>query len=187
MAYDKVVDSAALDTQLTSIADAIRAKTGGSNSLVFPDGFLQAIAAIEAGGGGGGGDGGWAIDGFTLLSGTFTPESDITSGWYKITAGRYTTAPPQVYSALYIIDGFPDGSTTAHGVAAIGSTMFMYGEYNTKGAYLKSSGSGADPNASISSASEIARAMNNELYMKIYANQCNLIAGVTYAWIFIHN
>ena len=55
MAYDKVVDSAALDTQLTSIADAIRAKTGGSDSLVFPDGFLQAIAAIEAGGGSGGG------------------------------------------------------------------------------------------------------------------------------------
>lgn len=55
MAYDKVVDSAALDTQLTSIADAIRAKTGGSHSLVFPDGFLQAIAAIEAGGGSGGG------------------------------------------------------------------------------------------------------------------------------------
>lgn len=53
MAYDKVVDSAALDTQLTSIADAIRAKTGGSDSLVFPDGFSQAIAAIEAGGGAG--------------------------------------------------------------------------------------------------------------------------------------
>ena len=55
MSLDKVVDSAALDTQLTSIADAIRAKTGGSDSLVFPDGFLQAIAAIEAGGGSGGG------------------------------------------------------------------------------------------------------------------------------------
>ena len=50
MAYDKVVDSVALDTQLTSIADAIRAKTGGTDSLVFPDGFSQAIAAIEAGG-----------------------------------------------------------------------------------------------------------------------------------------
>ena len=54
MAYDKVVDSAALDTQLTSIAAAIRAKTGGADSLVFPDGFAEAIAAIEAGGGGGG-------------------------------------------------------------------------------------------------------------------------------------
>lgn len=66
MAYDKVVDSAALDTQLTSIADAIRAKTGGSDSLVFPDGFSQAIAAIEAGGGGGN----FTTGEFTLASST---------------------------------------------------------------------------------------------------------------------
>ena len=45
----------ALTDKLTAIADAIRAKTGGSDSLVFPDGFLQAIAEIEAGGGSGGG------------------------------------------------------------------------------------------------------------------------------------
>ena len=67
MAYDKVVDSAALDTQLTSIADAIRAKTGGSDSLVFPDGFLQAIAAIEAGGGSGGAK---------IATGTVVPAND---------------------------------------------------------------------------------------------------------------
>lgn len=71
MAYDKVVDSAALDTQLTSIADAIRAKTGGSDSLVFPDGFLQAIAAIEAGGGGGGAK--IVTETFTVAEDTSTP------------------------------------------------------------------------------------------------------------------
>ena len=76
MAYDKVVDSAALDTQLTSIADAIRAKTGGSDSLVFPDGFLQAIAAIEAGGGGGGGA--------KIVTETFTVAED-TSTPFEIT------------------------------------------------------------------------------------------------------
>ena len=67
MAYDKVVDSAALDTQLTSIADAIRAKTGGSDSLAFPDGFSQAIAAIEAGGGSGGAK---------IATGTVIPAND---------------------------------------------------------------------------------------------------------------
>lgn len=66
MAYDKVVDSAALDAQLTSIADAIRAKTGGSDSLVFPDGFSQAIAAIEAGGSGGA----------KIATGTVVPAND---------------------------------------------------------------------------------------------------------------
>lgn len=75
MAYDKVVDSAALDTQLTSIADAIRAKTGGSDSLAFPDGFSQAIAAIEAGGGGGN----FTTGEFTLASNTanYILEEDV--------------------------------------------------------------------------------------------------------------
>ena len=52
MAYDKVVDSAALDTQLTSIADAIRAKTGRPASLTI-DEMPTEIASIQTGGGGG--------------------------------------------------------------------------------------------------------------------------------------
>lgn len=37
---------------LTSIADAIREKSGASDALVFPNGFVDAIANIETGGGG---------------------------------------------------------------------------------------------------------------------------------------
>ena len=40
------------DTELTSIADAIRAKGGTSASLTFPTGFADAIDAIPSGGGG---------------------------------------------------------------------------------------------------------------------------------------
>ena len=39
------------DTELTSIANAIRAKTGGSSSLVYPTGFVSAINGISTGGG----------------------------------------------------------------------------------------------------------------------------------------
>lgn len=39
------------DTSLTSIADAIREKAGLTDSFAFPEGFIQAIAGIEAGGG----------------------------------------------------------------------------------------------------------------------------------------
>ena len=35
------------DTELTSIANAIRAKTGGSSSLVYPTGFVSAINSIS--------------------------------------------------------------------------------------------------------------------------------------------
>ena len=42
------------DTELTSVADAIRAKGGTSAPLAFPDGFVSAVDAIPTGGGGGG-------------------------------------------------------------------------------------------------------------------------------------
>ena len=46
MAYRKVDDAS-----LSSVADAIRSKGGTSDALVFPDGFVTAIHAIQAGGG----------------------------------------------------------------------------------------------------------------------------------------
>ena len=40
------------DIDIKKVADAIRAKGGTSEQLVYPDGFAQAIAAIQVGGGG---------------------------------------------------------------------------------------------------------------------------------------
>jgi hypothetical protein len=37
---------------LTAVADAIRAKTGGTDLLAFPDGMVEAIGGISGGGGG---------------------------------------------------------------------------------------------------------------------------------------
>ena len=51
MAIDKAVDSAVLESNLTAVADAIRAKTGGSDPLAFPSGMVDAIAGITSGGG----------------------------------------------------------------------------------------------------------------------------------------
>ena len=52
MSVDKLVDSTQLDTDLTSVANAIRAKSGGSGQLAFPAGFVSEIQAIPSGGGG---------------------------------------------------------------------------------------------------------------------------------------
>lgn len=52
MAVDKLVDSTQLDTDLTSVANAIRTKGGTSASLAFPSGFVSAVEAIPSGGGG---------------------------------------------------------------------------------------------------------------------------------------
>ena len=50
MAVDKLVDSTQLDTDLTSVANAIRTKGGTSAQLAFPAGFVSAVEAIPAGG-----------------------------------------------------------------------------------------------------------------------------------------
>lgn len=52
MSVDKLVDSTQLDSDLTSVANAIRTKGGTSAQLAFPAGFVQAIGEIETGGGG---------------------------------------------------------------------------------------------------------------------------------------
>lgn len=51
MAVDKLVDSTQLNTDLTSVANAIRTKGGTSGQLAFPAGFVSAVEAIPAGGG----------------------------------------------------------------------------------------------------------------------------------------
>lgn len=51
MAVDKRIDSVQLDSDLTSIANAIRAKGGQTGEIVFPSGFISEIQAIPSGGG----------------------------------------------------------------------------------------------------------------------------------------
>ncbi len=48
MAVDKLVDSSQLDADLTAVANAIRAKSGGSGQLAFPSGFVNEIGSIPS-------------------------------------------------------------------------------------------------------------------------------------------
>lgn len=52
MANYKMVDADKLDADLKRVADAIRAKGGYADPMVFPEEFVQEIAAISTGGGG---------------------------------------------------------------------------------------------------------------------------------------
>lgn len=85
MAYRKVND-----TSLASIADAIRAKGGTSDTLVFPEGFVSAISAIQTSGSGGGTGGESDIS--ALLIGIIErTATDVTIpvGCEKIGAGAF--------------------------------------------------------------------------------------------------
>lgn len=46
MAVDKLVDSTQLDANLTSVANAIRAKGSTSAQLAFPTGFVLSLIHI---------------------------------------------------------------------------------------------------------------------------------------------
>lgn len=61
-----MTDYLVTDTELTSIADAIRTKGGTSANLSFPTEFVSAINAIETGGGG-----------LEYEEGIYTPTEDI--------------------------------------------------------------------------------------------------------------
>lgn len=49
MGIDKAVDSTQLNSDLTSVANAIRTKGGTSASMAFPSGFVSAVNAIPTG------------------------------------------------------------------------------------------------------------------------------------------
>ena len=86
MSVDKLVDSSQLDTDLTSVANAIRTKGGTSAQLAFPAGFVSAIENIPSGG----------ASGLTLLgSGTYTKTSDTASISIPVT---YTGTPKLFYA-----------------------------------------------------------------------------------------
>lgn len=80
-----IVDGA----DLTSVANAIRAKSGGSGQLAFPAGFVSEIGNIPSGGGGG--------TGYTLLaSGSYTYSGSAT-GFVNIPV-TYTGTPVYAYA-----------------------------------------------------------------------------------------
>lgn len=78
MAYDKVIDSAVLDSKLAAIANAIREKTS-QTSLMTIDEMPTAIQSISTGGGSGGG-GSLTGKGFRLVASSPSGGGYITGG-----------------------------------------------------------------------------------------------------------
>ena len=78
MAYDKIVDSTQLNSDLTDVADAIRTKGGTSSPLSFPTGFVNAIDAIQTGGSA------TLIEKSITANGTYNASSDSADGYSKV-------------------------------------------------------------------------------------------------------
>ena len=131
MAFDKVVDSAALDAGMKSVADAIRAKTGTTDLLSWPDGFKAAVEGIQTGGGGGSTSDAvmkdvnfYDYDGTLVASYTLAEAKALTTlpdgpthdgltfqGWNWSLADLKITNRKMDVGAMYITD---DGATRLH-------------------------------------------------------------------------
>ena len=108
MALDKVVDSAALDAQLTSIADAIRSKGGTTDQLTLA-GMVDAINAIQTGSGGmqsASGEYSIAEDvanlNIDISDIGFVP--DLVVVYLDETGMEYTSAPTKIWYLSYVPD-----------------------------------------------------------------------------------
>lgn len=81
------VDSTQLDSDLTSVANAIRAKSGGSSQLAFPAGFVSEIGNIPSGG----------KEVKLLASGTYTKTDNASKPYEVRIPVSFTGTPTQVY------------------------------------------------------------------------------------------
>ena len=138
MALDKVVDSAMLDAGMKSVADAIRAKTGTTDLMAWPDGFKAAVEGIQTGGGGGSTSdvvmkdvNFYDYDGTLVASYTLAEAQALTTlpdgpthdgltfqGWNWSLEKIHALTRPMNVGAMYITD---DGATRLHiRIATIG-------------------------------------------------------------------
>lgn len=167
MAVDKLVDSTQLDTDLTSVANAIRTKGGTSAQLAFPADFVSAIAAISGGGG---------LPVSVLNHETVTPSSDIT----KDNRLRLSLTPVTNYLLLYFSDDdIPTGAST-RGIAA---TRMKIGSNSVAqaGVILRADGTQGTDGAALSGFTE----STGVLLFPSTQGYSSLVAGKTYEfWLF---
>lgn len=107
MAYDKAVDSAQLDADLTLVADAIRTKGGTDAQLAFPSGFVSAVQAFQTGGGNG-------VD--VVMTSTIT---DVTELRAAIAAGSGVT------QFVFAVKSYKNGAPIQNQICCGGSVGAM--------------------------------------------------------------
>ena len=122
MAYDKVVDSAQLDGALTSMADAIRGKTGESSPIAWDagNGFAAAIAAIVSGG-----------SGLAVESGEYIPSVDTRTPDIEVSQAAHDGCLLMMLTVddddLPVIQGIENSLRAMYEVC---SSPFYFGEIN---------------------------------------------------------
>lgn len=126
MALDKLVDSSQLDSDLTSVANAIRAKSGGSGQLAFPAGFVSEIGSIPTGG-----QSNFVLIGTKVFSNV--PEYTNASAW-DTTRDTEIDIKNTDYAWGYVIITCDSPITTS---TEWGMTVCLWGRYKSNGSIYR--------------------------------------------------
>lgn len=119
-----MADYLTTDTELTSIANAIRTKGGTSSQLVYPTGFVSAIEAIPTGGGGAWQD---VSSHFTYYDGTSTVEiTALKNGNMVILLVTVTATETELDGRIAIDQGYKPASWFASPDGLYTLPVYMY-------------------------------------------------------------
>ena len=163
MAYDKLVDSTQLDADLTSVADAIRAKSGGSGSLAFPVGFVSEIEAIESVGSGPQ----WELIGTTTIAleeYTDDSTSEVTDTGINIQNTDWA------YGIVIITCDTPITSSTEWGM-----TIELFERYTSNSNLMTSQAAQQKGSATLSKAGMVTNGMGTNAYGVVFGNNASTI------------
>lgn len=172
MAFDKIVDSAALDADMYVVADAIRAKAGTTDPLEWPDGFKALIESIEAGGGGA-----------PVTTGTITPAS----------AAKQTITHGLGEVPTYFIIWAPGGNSMAlvdsilSVCAGSNEQVFVYSNTSSSGfnSYQKRVEQAITANLATYARNAVGGANNQTIQVADLYDGKYLKSGIEYRWIAI--
>lgn len=160
-----MADYLVTDTELTSVADAIRTKGGTSANLSFPTEFVSAINAIATG--------------KQVASGTYTaPSSDVTSGTVIL-----TTIADLGFTPSAII--FRQRTSGSFGTGYIQVSMiFPYDNNNYYFFYFGAGGNGSGPVATMATGNARVGISDGKVLFTATSN-AKLKAGQAYYWYMI--
>lgn len=177
-----------VNTKMTAIADAIRAKTGGTAALSL-DAMAEAIAGLEIGSG---------ISDHELFTGSFTPTSNITTA-YTIDTGiahpaygedGYYAKDDSIYLVFRdppeIVQSFPNYELLFAFIAP-NITAGRYSSDQTYLRYMWESFNNDDGFAYYSSSSYLTLTTRNGNIALWFAGSSNAVfrAGRRYTWVVI--
>ena len=127
MALDKLVDSTQLDNNLTSVANAIRAKSGGTGQLAFPAGFVSEIGNISGGGG---------ITPTGTKEITITSNGTTTEDVTNYANAQITVNVPSSGGGVFYGDFTPSANTNSVTIDALSGKSFTHFLCKMEGTFL---------------------------------------------------